>query len=81
MTVNVFLEPVGRPLSFESGQFIFLAFGGVNGWQRHPFSVASAPAERARHLPGRRPQQALPDRQTSWTASRRPDLTAVTNSS
>jgi predicted ferric reductase len=46
MTADVFLQPVGRPLSFEPGQFIFLAFGGVNGWQRHPFSVASAPAER-----------------------------------
>ena len=46
MTADVFLEPVGRPLSFEPGQFIFLAFGGVDGWQRHPFSVASAPADR-----------------------------------
>ncbi len=46
MTADVFLQPVGRPLSFEPGQFIFLAFGGVGGWQRHPFSVASAPTER-----------------------------------
>ena len=46
MTADVFLEPVGQPLTFEPGQFIFLAFGGVDGWQRHPFSVASAPAER-----------------------------------
>jgi predicted ferric reductase len=45
MTVDVFLQPAGRPLSFEPGQFIFLAFGGVDGWQRHPFSVASAPTE------------------------------------
>jgi predicted ferric reductase len=44
-TVDVFLRPVGRPLSFEPGQFVFLAFGGVDGWQRHPFSVASAPTE------------------------------------
>ena len=46
MTADVFLQPAGRPLSFEPGQFIFLAFGGVDGWQRHPFSVASAPTER-----------------------------------
>ena len=45
-TVDVFLRPAGRPLSFEPGQFIFLAFGGVDGWQRHPFSVASAPTQR-----------------------------------
>ncbi|HEY5184610.1 MAG TPA: hypothetical protein VIM19_06825 [Actinomycetes bacterium] len=44
-TVDVYLEPVDRSLSFEPGQFIFLAFGGVDGWQRHPFSVASAPSE------------------------------------
>jgi predicted ferric reductase len=44
-TVNVSLEPVGRRLSFAPGQFVFLAFGGVDGWQRHPFSVASAPTE------------------------------------
>ena len=42
-TVDVSLEAVGRQLSFEPGQFVFLAFGGVDGWQRHPFSVASAP--------------------------------------
>ena len=46
MTADVFLQPAGRPLSFVPGQFIFLAFGGVDGWQRHPFSVASAPTER-----------------------------------
>ena len=45
-TVDVFLEPVGRALSFEPGQFVFLAFGGVDGWQRHPFSVASAPTDK-----------------------------------
>ncbi|MGA2830364.1 MAG: ferredoxin reductase family protein [Streptosporangiaceae bacterium] len=45
MTVDVFLQPVGRPLNFEPGQFVFLAFGGVDGWQRHPFSVASAPTQ------------------------------------
>jgi predicted ferric reductase len=45
-TVDVFLAPTGRALRFEPGQFIFLAFGGVDGWQRHPFSVASAPGQR-----------------------------------
>jgi len=43
-TVDVSLQPVGRSLTFAPGQFIFLAFGGVDGWQRHPFSVASAPS-------------------------------------
>jgi predicted ferric reductase len=44
-TVEVFLESTDRSLDFEPGQFVFLAFGGVDGWQRHPFSVASAPGE------------------------------------
>ena len=45
-TLDVSLEPEGTPLAFAPGQFIFLAFGGPGGWQRHPFSVASAPSER-----------------------------------
>lgn len=45
-TLDVSLEPEGAPLAFAPGQFIFLAFGGPGGWQRHPFSVASAPSER-----------------------------------
>src|SRR5712692_5159103 len=45
-TLEVALEPAGAPLSFIPGQFVLLAFGGASGWQRHPFSVASAPSER-----------------------------------
>jgi len=45
-TIDVSLDPEGDPLHFRPGQFIALAFGGEGGWQRHPFSVASAPSER-----------------------------------
>ncbi len=45
VTIDVFLEPDGPGLTFEPGQFIFLAFGGTNGWERHPFTVASAPSD------------------------------------
>jgi len=45
-TVEVSLEPVRRSLDFRPGQFVVLSFGGTTGWQRHPFSVASAPADR-----------------------------------
>jgi predicted ferric reductase len=45
VTVDVFLTPRRRPLAFEPGQFIFLAFGGTNGWERHPFTVASSPPQ------------------------------------
>lgn len=45
-TLDVALEPVGAKLAFAPGQFIFLAFGGAGGWQRHPFSVSSAPPDR-----------------------------------
>jgi len=44
-TIEVSLEPVGKQLSFTPGQFVVLAFGGENGWQRHPFSIASAPQQ------------------------------------
>jgi predicted ferric reductase len=44
-TLEVALEPVAEQLSFTPGQFVVLAFGGENGWQRHPFSIASAPQE------------------------------------
>lgn len=45
-TAEVSLEPVRGQLAFVPGQFVFLAFGGPSGWQRHPFSVASAPSGR-----------------------------------
>jgi predicted ferric reductase len=44
-TLEVWLEPKRAALKFAPGQFIFLAFGGPGGWQRHPFSVASAPSD------------------------------------
>ena len=45
-TLEVSLEPVRAPIGFAPGQFIVLAFGGATGWERHPFSVASAPGNR-----------------------------------
>ena len=45
-TAEVSLDPVREPLAFVPGQFVVLSFGGVDGWERHPFSVASAPSER-----------------------------------
>jgi predicted ferric reductase len=45
-SLEIALEPLKEQLSFIPGQFIALAFGGENGWQRHPFSIASAPQER-----------------------------------
>jgi predicted ferric reductase len=45
-TLAVNLDPVGKPLAFVAGQFVFLAFGGPGRWQRHPFSVSSAPSKR-----------------------------------
>jgi predicted ferric reductase len=45
-TAEVSLDPVREPRAFIPGQFVVLSFGGVDGWERHPFSVASAPSER-----------------------------------
>ena len=45
-TLAVRLEPTLQQISFVPGQFIFLSLGGAFGWQRHAFSVASAPSDR-----------------------------------
>jgi predicted ferric reductase len=45
-TTEVSLEPARDPLVFVPGQFVVLSFGGSAAWQRHPFSVASAPSAR-----------------------------------
>src|SRR5205085_7493812 len=43
---EVVLAPTARPLPFVAGQFVFVHFGGSAEWERHPFSVSSAPQER-----------------------------------
>jgi predicted ferric reductase len=48
--VEVALDAVRAPLAFTPGQFIVLAFGGRGAWQRHPFSVSSAPSDRRLEL-------------------------------
>jgi predicted ferric reductase len=44
-TLGVSLAPTRAPLSFAPGQFVFLALGGADGWERHPFSVSSSPSD------------------------------------
>src|SRR5713101_2307488 len=44
--LEVMLAPTARPLPFLAGQFVFVQFGGSAEWERHPFSVSSAPQER-----------------------------------
>jgi predicted ferric reductase len=45
-TLHVVLAPVADSLTFEAGQFVFVAFGGPASWERHPFTVSSAPQDR-----------------------------------
>jgi predicted ferric reductase len=49
-TLEVILTPLRTQLTFAPGQFMFLALGGPGDWQRHPFSVASAPSDRRLEL-------------------------------
>ncbi len=49
-TVEVILTPVAQPVSFVAGQFLFVRFGGGLGWERHPFTVSSAPQEASLRL-------------------------------
>src|SRR5437016_1313293 len=43
--IEVVLAPTARPLQLVAGQFVFVHFGGSAEWERHPFSVSSAPQE------------------------------------
>jgi predicted ferric reductase len=49
-TLEIALRPVHQRLSFAPGQFVFLAVGGPDGWQRHPFSVSSTPRDESLEL-------------------------------
>jgi predicted ferric reductase len=49
-TIEVALDPARAPLEFTPGQFVFVAFGGFDGWQRHPFSISSAGSDRRLEL-------------------------------
>lgn len=44
-TVEVLLAPVAQPVRFVAGQFVFVRFGREHEWERHPFTVSSAPQE------------------------------------
>ncbi len=43
--VEISLRPLGRPVSFVPGQFALVYIEAKDGWHRHPFTIASAPAE------------------------------------
>lgn len=38
--LDLHLAPVGRGVSLQAGQFVFLRIGGDDAWREHPFSVA-----------------------------------------
>lgn len=42
---EVVLAPLAQPVPFVAGQFVFVRFGGIAGWERHPFTISSAPQE------------------------------------
>ena len=44
--VEISLHPIGRPVDFVPGQFALIYIEAKDGWHRHPFTIASAPAER-----------------------------------
>src|SRR5437016_305753 len=44
-TLEVTLAPVAQAVPFVAGQFLFVRFGGGHGWERHPFTISSAPQE------------------------------------
>ena len=42
---EITMKPLGRPMTFVPGQFAMIYIEARNGWHRHPFTIASAPAE------------------------------------
>lgn len=42
---EIVLRPLGRPLDYRPGQFAMLHLEAKDGWHRHPFTLASSPAE------------------------------------
>ena len=43
--VEIALRPLGKRLRFTPGQFAMVYLEARDGWHRHPFTIASAPAE------------------------------------
>ncbi|EWT03328.1 hypothetical protein N865_19125 [Intrasporangium oryzae NRRL B-24470] len=43
--VEIWLRPLGRRFGFRAGQFALVNLEAKDGWHRHPFTIASAPAE------------------------------------
>jgi predicted ferric reductase len=44
-SVEIWLRPLGRRFEFRPGQFALVNLEARDGWHRHPFTIASAPAE------------------------------------
>src|SRR6476661_3578671 len=44
-SVEIWLRPLGRRFEFKPGQFALVNLEARDGWHKHPFTIASAPAE------------------------------------
>jgi predicted ferric reductase len=44
-TAELTLAPIGAPLRYQAGQFVFLKFGVTGMSEPHPFTIASSPDE------------------------------------
>ncbi len=42
---EISLKPLGKRFEFRAGQFALVNLEAKDGWHRHPFSIASAPAD------------------------------------
>ena len=42
---EIVLRPLGKPFAYVPGQFAMLHLESKDGWHRHPFTLASSPAE------------------------------------
>lgn len=47
---SVQLRPLGRPITYRSGQFVFVKFGRFGNGEPHPFTIASHPSNKTLQL-------------------------------
>jgi len=43
--IEILLKPVNKKLSFEAGQFAFVAYDGMNKKEPHPFTISNHPSD------------------------------------
>ena len=68
---EIVMEPVGKPLSYSPGQFVFVSFrsAGLRA-ELHPLRASRSSGRSCRSVPARSPTSSIPSRSPRHRASR-----------